>query len=86
MRAQRQEHVFVQPTFNFAILGTLFFHEEFDDWAASFEDPWSKLDNELAQDDPNLHLGPASFLSPYNWDSDKRLEHMNSEGIAAEVV
>jgi predicted TIM-barrel fold metal-dependent hydrolase len=62
------------------------FHEEFDDWAASFQDPWSNLDLELAQDDPNLHLGPASFLSPYNWDSDKRLEHMNSQGIAAEVV
>ena len=62
------------------------FHEEFDAWAATFSDPWSELDLELAQDDPNLHLGTASFLSPYNWDSDQRLVHMDSQGIAAEVV
>ena len=62
------------------------FRDEFDAWASSFKDPWSELDLELAQDDPNLHLGPASFLSPYNWESDRRLEHMNGQGIAAEIV
>ena len=62
------------------------FHEEFDAWAATFREPWSDLDVELAQDDPNLRVGAASFLSPYNWDNEKRLEHMDSQGIAAEVV
>jgi predicted TIM-barrel fold metal-dependent hydrolase len=62
------------------------FHDEFDAWAATFREPWSDLDVELAQDDPNLRVGVASFLSPYNWDNDKRLAHMNSQGIAAEVV
>jgi predicted TIM-barrel fold metal-dependent hydrolase len=61
-------------------------HDEFDAWAASFREPWSDLDVELAQDDPNLRVGVASFLSPYNWDSDQRLAHMNSQGIAAEVI
>jgi predicted TIM-barrel fold metal-dependent hydrolase len=61
-------------------------HDEFDAWAATHHDPWSTLDLELAEDDPELHLGSASFLSRYNWDSDLRLEHMNSQGIAAEVI
>jgi predicted TIM-barrel fold metal-dependent hydrolase len=61
-------------------------HDQFDAWAADYHDPWSTLDLELAEDDPELHLGSASFLSRYNWDSDTRLEHMNSQGIAAEVV
>ena len=62
------------------------FHEEFDSWAATFREPWSDLDVALAQDDPNLLVGVASFASPYNWDNDKRLEHMDDQGIAAEVV
>jgi predicted TIM-barrel fold metal-dependent hydrolase len=62
------------------------FHEEFDAWAATFREPWSDLDVELAQDDPNLRVGVASFLSPYNWDNDKRIAHMDDQGIAAEVV
>jgi len=61
-------------------------HDEFDAWAADHHDPWSTLDLELAEDDPELHLGSASFLSSYNWDSDTRLEHLNSQGIAAEVI
>lgn len=62
------------------------FHFEFDAWAATFREPWSDLDVELAQDDPNLRVGVASFLSPYNWDNAKRVEHMDDQGIAAEVV
>src|SRR5580692_11600261 len=62
------------------------FHDEFDGWAADFNDPWSELDVELSEDDPNLLVGVASAMSPYNWDSAKRLEHMDSQGIAAEVV
>jgi predicted TIM-barrel fold metal-dependent hydrolase len=31
-------------------------------------------------------MGRASFVSRYSWESDTRAEHMNREGIAAEVV
>jgi predicted TIM-barrel fold metal-dependent hydrolase len=62
-------------------------HDEFDAWASVFHDPWSDFDDDTTNsEDVGLRVGVSSFLSPYNWDSDKRLEHMNGEGIAAEVV
>ena len=39
-----------------------------------------------ALQNPNLRVGTSSFLSPVNWESDLRLEHQNSQGIAAEVL
>ena len=63
------------------------FHDEFDAWAATFDDPWSNLDDEMHdRDDPDIVMGRASFVSRYSWESDTRLEHMDAEGIAAEVV
>ena len=63
------------------------FHDEFDAWAATFDTVWKELDAGVVNpDDPNLHVGACSFLSPYNWDSAKRLEHQNAEGVAAEVL
>src|SRR6478752_2100468 len=63
------------------------FHDEFDAWAASFSDSWDVLDVEhLDSDDAQLRVGIASFLSPYNWESELRLEHFEAEGIVAEVV
>jgi predicted TIM-barrel fold metal-dependent hydrolase len=63
------------------------FHAEFDAWAPGFRDPWVDYDNDLADtDDVNLRIGVASSLSPYNWDSDKRLQHQDEQGIAAEVL
>ena len=63
------------------------FRDEFDAWAPSFYDPWTELDADTeGSDDENLRVGVSSFLSPYNWDSDKRIEHMDQEGIAAEVI
>jgi predicted TIM-barrel fold metal-dependent hydrolase len=63
------------------------FHGEFDAWAATFTDPWSDYDIEMVDtDDEFLRIGGASFLAPYNWESEKRLAHMDSEGIAAEVL
>ena len=63
------------------------FHDEFDAWAATFDDPWSKLDDEMHdRDDPDIVMGRASFVSRYSWESETRLEHMDAEGIAAEVV
>jgi predicted TIM-barrel fold metal-dependent hydrolase len=63
------------------------YYDEFDVWAAAFSEPWSEYDREMTDtDDEFLRIGQASFLSPYNWDSDKRLEHMNEQGIVAEVL
>jgi predicted TIM-barrel fold metal-dependent hydrolase len=63
------------------------FHDDFDAWVAEFSEPWSEYDRELTDtDDEFIRIGQASFLSPYNWDSKKRLEHLNGQGIAGEVV
>ena len=63
------------------------FHDEFEAWAEGFTEPWAAYDTELADlDDPNVRLGVASASSPYNWDSAKRLEHLDAEGICAEVL
>jgi predicted TIM-barrel fold metal-dependent hydrolase len=62
-------------------------HEEFDAWAATFSDSWGVIDTEqMDTDDDNLRVGVASFMSPYNWDSDLRLAHLDAQGIAAEVI
>ncbi|SNQ50492.1 Amidohydrolase 2 [Frankia canadensis] len=62
-------------------------HEEFDAWATAFADGWVDYDVEqtVAHDD-GVRIGVSSFLSPYNWDSPKRLEHLEEQGIAAEVI
>jgi predicted TIM-barrel fold metal-dependent hydrolase len=62
-------------------------HGDFDAWAAQFHDPWEDLDAEMYDpDDINAVMGRASFVSPYSWESDTRIEHMDAGGIAAEVV
>jgi hypothetical protein len=63
------------------------FRDEFDAWAETFVEPWAQYDREVADDaDENTRIGVASAGSPYNWDSDKRLEHLDAEGICAEVL
>jgi predicted TIM-barrel fold metal-dependent hydrolase len=63
------------------------FRDEFDAWTADFTEPWAEYDREMTDtDDEFLRIGQASFLSPYNWDNDKRLAHLDDQGIAAEVV
>jgi predicted TIM-barrel fold metal-dependent hydrolase len=63
------------------------FHDEFDAWAATFTDAWSDLDTEMPDtEDENLRVGVASFMSPYSWNSDARIAHMDGDGIAAEVL
>ena len=56
-------------------------HEEFDAWAANYFDPWADIDAES-----EWKAGVSSFMSPLNWDSNKRLEALETEGIVAEVV
>jgi predicted TIM-barrel fold metal-dependent hydrolase len=63
------------------------FHDDFDRWAGGFRDAWGDYDTELVDtDDDGLRIGAASFMSPYNWDNDERLAHMDQDGIAAEVI
>ena len=59
-------------------------HDEFDGWAANFRDAWVE---ENDQDRPvNQRLGVASAGAPLNWDGPLRLEHLDEQGIAAEVL
>jgi predicted TIM-barrel fold metal-dependent hydrolase len=62
-------------------------HEEFEAWVSSFSDGWQDYDVEQAEaHDEGIRIGVSSFMSPYNWDSDKRLMHLEGQGIAAEVL
>ncbi len=56
-------------------------HDEFDAWAATYFDSWASIDAES-----EWKAGVSSFMSPLNWDSDKRLEALEHEGIVAEVL
>ena len=56
-------------------------HDEFEAWAATYSDAWAGIDTES-----EYKAGVSSFLSPLNWDSTKRLEVLESEGIVAEVL
>ena len=63
------------------------YRDEFNAWADTFTEPWAEYDNELSDvDDENIRIGVSSAGSAYNWDSAKRLEHLNQDGIAAEVL
>jgi predicted TIM-barrel fold metal-dependent hydrolase len=60
------------------------YHEDFDSWANGFKDAWAE---DLSQDrDVNNRLGVASAAATLNWDSKLRLEYLDSQGIAAEVL
>ncbi len=56
-------------------------HDEFDAWAAAFTDSWADLD-----DAPEYKAGVASVHSSLNWESTRRLQVLESEGIVAEVL
>ena len=57
-------------------------HDEFDRWADTYSDPWATIDST----DSDYKAGVSSFMSPLNWESSHRLEVLESEGIAAEVI
>jgi predicted TIM-barrel fold metal-dependent hydrolase len=56
-------------------------HDAFDAWASTYTDAWARIDTES-----EYKAGVSSFLSPLNWDSTKRLEVLESQGIVAEVL
>lgn len=60
------------------------YHEQFDTWARAFHDAWA---DETDQDRPANHrVGVASANAPLNWDAAMRLEYLDTQGIAAEVL
>ncbi len=60
------------------------YHEAFDEWASGFHDAWA---DELDQDRPvDNRSGVASAASSLNWDSQLRLDYIDGQGIAAEVL
>jgi predicted TIM-barrel fold metal-dependent hydrolase len=60
------------------------YHEQFDAWAGTFHDAWAE---ETDQERPlNHRLGVASATAPLNWDATMRLEYLDGQGIAAEVL
>jgi predicted TIM-barrel fold metal-dependent hydrolase len=63
------------------------FHDEFEIWANNFHDPWADFDKELADtEDEGLRIGVSSASSSYNWESEKRIEILEGQGIVAEVI
>jgi predicted TIM-barrel fold metal-dependent hydrolase len=56
-------------------------HDDFDAWAATYSDSWAGIDAES-----EWKAGVSSFMSPLNWDSNKRLEALETEGVVAEVI
>jgi predicted TIM-barrel fold metal-dependent hydrolase len=65
-------------------------HDEFDEWAERYSNPWVFLDPRVPADDQDeedlLLVAASSWHSPLNWDSPKRLAHLESNGVVAEVV
>jgi hypothetical protein len=61
-------------------------HAEFDQWAKQYSNPWEFLDPRVPDDEEDLLVAASSWHSPLNWDSAKRIAHMESNGVVAEVV
>lgn len=60
------------------------YHEAFDAWADDFHDAWAE---DLDQDRPvDNRSGVASSESTLNWDSQARLDYIDAQSIAAEVL
>jgi predicted TIM-barrel fold metal-dependent hydrolase len=62
-------------------------HEEFHAWVATYKNPWEFMDPRFpdAKEDALL-LGTASWHSSLNWDSPRRMRHLEGDGVAAEVL
>jgi predicted TIM-barrel fold metal-dependent hydrolase len=66
-------------------------HEEFDEWAAAYTNPWDFVESRASKDGFELEseeilTGAASWHSPLNWDSAKRKKHMDADGVVGEVI
>ncbi|GAF47630.1 amidohydrolase family protein [Rhodococcus wratislaviensis] len=66
-------------------------HDEFDAWADSYSNPWDFVDPRLDREDfdfgnEEILTGAASWHSALSWDSDRRLAHMDQDGVAGEII
>src|SRR5947209_6854384 len=61
-------------------------HDDFEEWASSYTNPWEFLDPKGADEGDRLRVGATSWLSPLNWDSKRRLADLEADGVVAEVV
>src|SRR5262245_57342473 len=59
------------------------YHEEFDQWASAYHDPWGELTPPGEADE---RVGYLSFDVPFNWDSARRAALMDQLGVTAEVL
>jgi predicted TIM-barrel fold metal-dependent hydrolase len=59
------------------------FHDDFDTWAAAYEDPWAAVD---ATRSANNRAGLNSSAATLNWDGQERLIELDDQGIAVEVL
>jgi predicted TIM-barrel fold metal-dependent hydrolase len=59
------------------------YHTEFDAWASTYHDPWGDFETGRSADD---RMGLAAFDSTFNWESKRRLEFLEGQGVAAEVL
>jgi predicted TIM-barrel fold metal-dependent hydrolase len=59
-------------------------HDEFDAWAESYSNPWTFIDPRPEDDKPRI--AGASADSALNWDSERRIGDLESEGIVGEVI
>jgi predicted TIM-barrel fold metal-dependent hydrolase len=66
-------------------------HDDFDAWAESYSNPWDFVETRVTQDGFDLDseeilTGVASWHSSLNWDSAKRKEHLDADGVVGEVI
>lgn len=66
-------------------------HDEFDEWASNYTNPWDFVDPRLEREDfdfgeVEILTGAASWHSALSWDSPRRIQHMDQDGIAGEVI
>lgn len=66
-------------------------HDEFEDWAANYSNPWDFIEVRANRDDfdiekEELLAGVASWHSRLNWDSARRQSDLESDGVVAEVI
>lgn len=58
-------------------------HEEFEQWASTYDDPWVELDPGSTEDP---RMGVSSSVQSANWDSARRQADLESDGIAGEIL
>ncbi|MEV6927355.1 amidohydrolase family protein [Dactylosporangium sp. NPDC051485] len=66
-------------------------HDDFDVWVDAYTNPWDFVDPRLEKDgfdfgDEEILTGAASWHSALSWDSERRISHMDQDGIAGEVI